>query len=254
MHDEVTYILLISYDGTDYYGWQKQPDKPTIQGVLEQNLFKIFNNPDIKTVGASRTDRGVHAIGQAVSFCAQPRYDPENLKWRLNKMLPHDISMINARIIHGKFNARFDALKKDYLYRISFIKKPLTMRYTWWINCLSENVFARLKQTEEYLLGSHDFSAFSIKKELPDKPVCNIFNAHWELQDSNELHFHICADRFLYKMVRSLVGAMLNFARGKFTQKELLTMLNTGNRILEYPTAPPQGLTLMKVYYSEDEK
>jgi len=251
--NEITYILKMSYDGTKYYGWQKQPDVPTIQGELEKVLNKLWN-VSIKTVGASRTDRGVHALDQCVSFSASQKFEPDELVKKLNLMLPQDISVRSAKISREKFNARFDACGKLYAYKIYFDKNPFKLRYSLWLNRhIETNEMEVIGELSELLIGEHNFSAFSIKKDLPENPVCNIKCAFWEFAYEKEsIIFYINGDRFLHKMVRSLVGAILDIARGKFSPEIFKKMLDTGERIVEFKTASPKGLILEKVYYDED--
>ena len=251
--DEITYILKISYDGTNYYGWQKQPDVPTVQAELENVLTKLWNKP-IRTVGASRTDRGVHAQDQCVSFVAEKKFTEDELTRKLNLMLPQDIAVLSIKLSEEKFDARFDSIGKLYTYKIYFDKDPFKLRYSLWLaRPMDMDDVEILGEVSQLLEGEHNFSAFSIKKDLPENPICNIKYAFWEFElDRNSITFYINGNRFLHKMVRSLVGAMLDVARGKFSAEIFAKMLDTGERIVEFKTAPPQGLTLEKVYYKED--
>ena len=246
--ESITYILRISYDGTNYFGWQKQPNVLTVQTVLEEALNKLFGT-SIKTAGASRTDCGVHAEEQVVSFAAQRRYEPDDLPHRLNKMLPDDISVIRADVTDKKFSARFDSKAKIYRYEILLTKNPLRMRYGWWCRKLSENSLPILNDAASLIIGTHDFSAFSILQDLPEEPLCNIIRAEWKLVDSNASHFFIEGNRFLHKMVRSLVGAMIDIATGHISIDDFKTMLDEGRRVREFRNAPANGLTLVKVRY-----
>ncbi len=261
---EQTYILRIAYDGTDYFGWQKQLDVPTIQGILEMNLSKLFDIA-IKTTGASRTDSGVHAIDQSVSFQAEPKYPADDLLRRLNRMLPDDIAVLDTKLISEKFHARYDAKGKRYRYSILTGKNPLEMRYACWLPnvSLSQNELPILNALSEKIIGTHDFSAFSILKSLPDKPLCTIFKAEWQYANHKSqftnhesqimLSFVIEGNRFLHKMIRSLVGAMISVASGKMKKDDFIKMLESGQRIVEYRIAPPHGLLLEKVFYEESE-
>ena len=252
--ENCTYILHISYDGTNYYGWQKQPDVPTIQGTLEKLLEKIFGGKAIKTIGASRTDRGVHSEMQVVSFIAPPKYEPKEIFKKLNKMLPDDIAVEGVRCTKEKFSARFDAREKLYRYKIIFQKNSFDIRYAWWLNfehTCDEIFWKKLNLCASKIIGKHDFSAFSIKQDIPDNPICDIFSARWEKIFKMGFHFFIEGDRFLHKMVRSLVGAMIDVARGNIDENDFFKMLETGERTVEFRTAPPQGLTLVKVFYDK---
>ena len=241
--NELTHILRISYDGTEYFGWQKQPNVPTVQGVIEHSLRKLFGK-EIKTVGASRTDRGVHAIDQVVSFVAPKRYEPKDLMRRLNKMLPADIAVWDSIVTEKTFNARFDCEGKIYRYRIFKRKKALEARFGWWYEGeLDINLLGGLA---ELILGEHDFRVFSIQKDLPENPRCTIFEAYWrEFED--KLQFFIFGDRFLHKMVRSLVGAMVAVCGKQISDTDFRKMLYEGVRVSEFRNAPPHGLCLLEV-------
>lgn len=253
MNDGTTYILHLSYDGTRYYGWQKQPNVPTIQGILETALRKIFSlSGDLKTTGASRTDKGVHAEDQVVSFSAQEKFRPDDLARRLNKMLPNDIAVVSAECTDERFNARFNAKSKVYQYLILLKKMPMKIQYGWWLKSCKVDVkdaLPMLNELSAMVVGEHNFSAFAVQQDLPDDASCRIFNAIWRAPCEAELEFSIEGNRFLHKMVRSLVGAMLDTIRGRIDAKSFELMLNTGNRVCEYRTAPPEGLTLIKVNY-----
>jgi len=242
-----TYVLSISYDGTNYFGWQKQPDVPTVQGELEKCLRKLFST-GVKTVGASRTDRGVHALGQIVSFEApSEKYPPQDLARRLNRMLPPDIAVNGAALVEGKFNARFDSKGKIYKYRVITRKDPFRMNYAFlWEILPDENLVARLNETARMFLGEHDFSAFSIVKDLPESPLCTITRSEWRLE-GDELVYLIEGNRFLHKMVRASVGAMIEVISGRLEISGIKEMLSTGRRVKEFRFAPPQGLFLVKV-------
>jgi len=260
---EQTYILHLAYDGTDYFGWQKQLDVPTIQGILETNIEKLFGKR-IKTIGASRTDSGVHAIDQSVSFSVEPKYAAVDLLRRLNLMLPDDIAVLDAKLISGKFHARYDAKGKRYRYSILTGKYPLAMRYAWLPNAsLSQSDLPILNNIAERIIGIHDFSAFSILKSLPDKPVCDIFKAEWQFTNHESritnhesqiiISFVIEGNRFLHKMIRSLVGAMISVVMSNMKKDDFIEMLESGKRIVEYRIAPPQGLLLEKLFYEDSE-
>ncbi len=246
--NDVTYVLHLSYDGTNYLGWQKQPNAPTVQGTVENIICLIFDRP-IRTVGASRTDAGVHAEDQVVSFSAVQKFSPDDLSLRLNKMLPEDISVNHVRIASGDFNARYSAKGKRYRYVLLLRKNPLRMRYGYWMRgFVLADTAEELDAISKKIIGTHNFAAFSIASDIPDDPNCRVTDAKWE-KIEDELHFYIEADRFLHKMIRSLVGAIIDVYRHRIDIDDLEKMLTTGERICEFQTVPACGLTLMKVFY-----
>ena len=247
-----TYVLSISYDGTNYYGWQKQPNVPTIQGELEKRLKKLFG-ATVKTVGASRTDRGVHALEQIVAFEANPKYEPADLARRLNKMLPNDIAVNGATFAENGFNPRFDAVGKLYEYHIITQKNPFKARYSLFVDFSApEYAVKKLNEISRVFLGEHNFSAFSIAKDLPENPECTIKSSHWKME-KDEIVYFVVGNRFLRKMVRSMVGAMLEYTNGKLSLGDVKDMLLSGRKVKEFKVAPPQGLFLVKVYFNEEE-
>jgi tRNA pseudouridine38-40 synthase len=247
MSQAQTFKLTISYDGTRYYGWQKQLAVPTIQRKLERALEKLFGQK-IKTAGASRTDRGVHACGQVVSFDATDRFEPQALQSKLNAILPDDIAVVSAETVDPLFNARFDSRGKTYLYRILLSKNPMKSRFGWYPYKNLADKLIILNEIAALFIGVHNFSAFSIKKELPDDPTCDIRRAFWKIDD-DELVLTIAGDRFLQRMIRLIVGASYDCAFNRFEPAIITQMLDSGSRRLEYKCAPAHGLTLKEVYY-----
>ncbi len=205
---------------------------------------------DVRTTGASRTDRGVHALGQVVSFTADRRYEPVDLAGRLNKMLPPDVAVVAAGEVKDRFSARFDAKTKLYRYTITLWKDPFGVRFSWWLPQLAQidDAGAKLAKLSTLILGEHNFAPFSIARDLPQNPRCRISFATWRT-DGEKLVFEIEGNRFLHKMVRSLVGAMVDVVRGRIEEEGFREMLFSGERVCEYNTAPPQGLVLVEVKY-----
>ena len=159
-------------------------------------------------------------------------------------MLPDDIAITQAKITEKPFNARYDNIGKIYKYTILEQKIPLKARYAWMIRTpLDIGILQRLAQK---IIGEHDFSAFSIVKDLPDNPKCMIFDAKWTENEFEKI-FKIFGNRFLHKMVRSLVGGMVAVLKNQFSTETFVKMIIEGERIVEFGTAPPQGLCLSKV-------
>lgn len=238
--------ITIAYKGTHFHGWQIQPSDRTVQGELNAQLRKLFDQ-EIKTIGASRTDAGVHALGQVASAVLPLKYDPEDLRNRLNDMLPDDISIVGIEPVQEEFSARYSARCKRYDYLVIFEKDPMKMDFALWIK--SKPDIEILEKTAKLFLGKHDFSAFTRLESLPEDPRCEISEARWSERE-NGLTFSIVGDRFLHTMVRSIVGASLDCARGRFSIKDLEEMIDTGKRLYDYKVVEPKGLWLMQVYYT----
>ncbi|MCD6501486.1 tRNA pseudouridine(38-40) synthase TruA [bacterium] len=235
----------ISYDGTNYHGWQVQPDEPTVQGTIQDKLSLLFDR-NVKIVGASRTDAGVHAKGQVASVELPDKFTPEELRYRLDKMLPADIAIKKIEPAADDFSARFSAVEKLYEFRIIDHKEPRERNFASTIE--RELDMDILNSLSSIIIGKHDFSAFTIKRDTPDNPICEISAARWD--KTRELtRFTIRGNRFLHKMVRALVGAMLDCERGRFSKNNFASMIERGQRLFDYRIAGPQGLWLIEVYY-----
>lgn len=244
-----TLVLLIEYDGTNYSGWQIQPNATSIQEILEQVWFKLTNQ-SIKIVGSGRTDAGVHARGQVASAELNEKIIPEEkLIVAFNSALPSDIRIVNAFYLNEKFNARFDAKSRVYNYYIS-----------WGSDVFSRNFVTRsrkelnvdlLNNAASIFLGTNNFTTFS--KFNPDikNNICIVNQSRWNYDNQNTLKFTIEANHFLYGMVRGLVGSMLDFERGKYDLSYLRECLNNPDRSKYIYFAPPMGLFLTKVNYIE---
>jgi len=237
--------ITLSYLGTNFHGWQIQPEDRTVQGELNIRLRKLFGC-EIRTVGASRTDARVHAVGQVASAVLPDKYEPEDLRHRLNDMLPDDIAIRKIEIVPDSFSARHSAKGKRYEYRILFEKDPHLSSTTLWIK--SKPDLKTLTKTENLFLGTHDFSAFTRLESLPENSLCNIFSAKW-LEHCDGLIFSVRGDRFLHTMIRGIVGASIDCARGRFTIENLKEMIDNGKRLYDYKVVEAKGLWLMEVFY-----
>jgi tRNA pseudouridine38-40 synthase len=241
--------MKISFDGTAYNGWQIQPDCKTIQGEIEAALSRLFDQP-IAVTGSSRTDTGVHALGMVAHTDVPPKFELNDLEYKLNAILPEDIAVRETTEVPEDFHARYSAKGKRYEYRIVFDKSPKERLGTHRINRPEylPKVQMILDDLAERIVGIHDFSAFARKAEIPDSPKCEITLAKWQISDSGMV-FAIEGNRFLHTMVRSLVGAMLDCIRGRFAQGQFGEMLVTGERKYGYEVAPGKGLWLVEVFY-----
>jgi tRNA pseudouridine38-40 synthase len=225
------YKAILSYDGTHYFGWQKTKPGPSIQETLEKALFQLTGETQIPEA-ASRTDRGVHARGQVIQFSLQKPIH----KKALNAHLPSDI-----RILHlepCQFHPTLDAVGKEYHYQITAEEDPMQRLYSWHFRHPLDLAKMRLEAT--HLLGTHDFSAFANEPEK--NPICTLHSI-----DIEPHLIRIRGDRFLYKMVRNLVGTLLYIGCGKLSS--IQSILASRDRKQAGVTAPAHGLYLHQVFY-----
>ena len=246
-------LLEISFDGTDYSGWQYQPHCISVQEVLEKHLTRLFAGLPIHLAGSSRTDAGVHACGSAASFAIPGRpYIPiAQLRYALNRQLPLSIRIRNIIEVPLAFNARFDAKGKAYTYVLNLGEEhPFTGRYSWHLRKHMPDV-DKIRQAAQHLVGTHDFSSFVVERSQIDNAVRTIYRI-----DIQEFGQYICmtfvGNGFLYKMIRCLAGALEAVGSGKIQPDDIKTILEAKQRTLAPETAPAHGLFLMKVFYDEE--
>jgi tRNA pseudouridine38-40 synthase len=239
------YLIVLSYDGTDYHGWQRQPKKRTIQGTLEDALARIAQKK-VTVIGAGRTDAGVHALGQAANFEAALRLSEEELKKALNAILPDDIRVVELKKTAIDFHARRDATAKVYQYRIFHGPEinPFVLRYVLhWPYPLN---LARMRKAARLFQRQADFSGFSSNRLL--YPVRKVTRSEIK-KKGDEIIFTIEASGFLRYMVRTIVGTILEVGRGRVSLDRIEEIFREKQRTLSSPTAPAKGLCLMKVVY-----
>jgi tRNA pseudouridine38-40 synthase len=242
---KLTYKITISYDGTDYFGWQRQPDKKTIQGTLENVLYN-FLSKKINVLGAGRTDAGVHAVGQVAHFRADMKLENSELQQAINGQLPHDIRVTTLEKTGPDFHARKSALSKIYQYRIFNTRdiSPFLIRYALYIP--SPLNITKMKKAAAHFIREDDFSAFSSNRLL--HPVRNVFRSEIR-KKGEEIIYTVEATGFLKYMVRTLVGTLLEIGKGKLEPKDIDKLFKQKKRSLSAPTAPSKGLCLVKVKY-----
>ena len=242
-----TYKLTLEYDGTNYAGWQTQPHQPTVQAEVEKTLTQITQTPT-SVIAAGRTDTGVHAFGQVVSFQSEKSLSSHEWMSALNGLLPLDIAAKHAEAMPDTFHARYSAIGKIYEYRIlQATYRSALDRYRLWHIPKTLDVKA-MKEAGEYFVGTHDFSSFQNMPTDTKNPVCTVESFTLEQEDSL-LRIHVEADRFLKQMVRSMVGTLVEVGLGKRQPTDLKQILEAVDRCAAGKTAPPYGLYLLKVLY-----
>lgn len=239
----------VMYDGTDFVGWQRQPNGRSVQEELERMLGRIAGDVAVTVTGAGRTDSGVHAHGQAAHADIATRYDDADLMHALQRMAPADVAVYDLRTVPEAFHARYTACARSYRYTIIERADPFLARYAWRIDRPLDP--DRLNAAAALALGRHDFT--SLSKHNPDTPnsVCDIATAVWSAR-ANGVVFEITADRFLYGMVRLLVGLHVDVERGRRSLDEAAGILAARDRNLQSASAPAAGLSLVDVLYPEE--
>jgi tRNA pseudouridine38-40 synthase len=242
-----TLRLLLEYQGTDFAGWQLQAQGRTVQGELARCLQLLLKEP-VCPIGAGRTDAGTHALGQVAHFHTRSALPLERLHRGLNGLLPPDVAVLAVEEAPPGFHARYSARSKRYRYRIRAVKSALDRPFVW--SLYQDLDLERMAQAAAPLAGTHQFGAFCNQDPLPGNFTCQVRECGWARQGP-ELVFEIEADRFLRHMVRILVGTMAEVGRGRRPPEEVATLLESADRTLAGPTAPAQGLCLVRVEYGE---
>lgn len=241
--------ITLAYEGTAYAGWQVQPEKhgPTVQGTVEAALSRLTGEK-IRVAAAGRTDAGVHARGQVISFGTNSAIPVERWPWALNSVLPDDIVALEAAEVGPDFHARFSAKSKTYLYCIDngLFPDVFWRRFAWHVR-QPLDLFS-MEKGAAYLKGRHDFRAFAAAGRPVKSFVREIKDIGWTRRD-NLLYLHITADGFLYHMVRIIVGTLVEIGLRKRQPEDMAAILASRRRELAGPTAPPQGLCLERVEY-----
>ncbi|MEO0512277.1 MAG: tRNA pseudouridine synthase A [Planctomycetota bacterium] len=269
------YRLTIAYDGTDFCGWQKQeppdPEQPgervvlrTVQGVVEEAVRETLREPSLVLTGASRTDSGVHALGQVAAFTTEPDASAgvgwpedrgcESLVKALNSRLPRDVLVRSAAAVPGSFEPIGGAVEKEYTYTmVSGPDRPLwDRRYVWhtWYELDAE----RMREAARALVGEHDFAAFAQINHGRSTTVRTIFRCGIEQDerpDERRFVVRVSGSGFLYNMVRIIAGTLMEVGRGKIEPADIAGIIASGDRRRAGPTLPPMGLRLEWIRYGD---
>jgi tRNA pseudouridine38-40 synthase len=239
--------LLIQYDGTTYHGWAAQPGVPTIQGTLTDAIEKLTARR-VELLGSSRTDAGVHALGQVAAFTIDCPVPTENFARALNNMLPDDIAIIEAIEVPDSFDPISDTKSKIYRYTIytGTIRPVMQIRYCW--HRPGGLDIEAIQAAAKKLLGTHDFKSFASAADTRENSVRTIITCQAAGQDE-WITFDVQANGFLYNMVRNIVGTLVEVGRGRWTAADIERILAAKDRCQAGPIAPAGGLCLMKIFY-----
>ena len=239
--------LTIAYDGTNYCGWQIQPNGITIEEVINRTLSKLTGE-NIQVIGASRTDSGVHAMGNVAVFDTETTIPAEKIAMALNQRLPEDIVIVKSEEVAADFHPRYCDCSKTYEYHIINTRIPVpTKRLTNYFVSYNLNI-DDMRKAAAYLVGEHDFVSFCNVRTDVENTVRTITELDI-LTNGDEITIRITGDGFLYNMVRIIVGTLIRVGRGFYEPEKVKEILEAKDRKAAGVTAPPQGLMLMKIEY-----
>jgi tRNA pseudouridine38-40 synthase len=243
------YAFEIQYHGKNYVGWQKQPNGKSVQEEIEKSLNKLYNSKTISIVGCGRTDAGVHGNFYVFHVDLEEKFELEVLEFKFNRMLSHDISLLNIKLVNPNFHARFDAKSRTYRYFIHLKKTPFKNDLSLFF--ASELNFQNMEKACEILIGKKDFTSFSKLHTDVKTNICTISDAKWNKINENEYYFEISADRFLRNMVRAIVGTLIEVGSGKISIEDVAKIIDSKNRNEAKQSVPAHGLFLWDVKYDE---
>ena len=242
--------LTVAYDGTNYCGWQIQPNGITVEEVLNRELSALTKTK-VTVIGASRTDSGVHARGNVAVFDTDSPIPPDRIAYALNRRMPEDIVVIRSEEVPADWHPRYQNILKTYEYHILNSKMPdPTKRHTTYFVSYHLDI-QKMREAAAYIVGEHDFASFcNIHTDVEDT-VRTIYELAIE-KNGEEWTIRIRGNGFLYNMVRIIVGTLLRVGRGFYTPEQVKEILEAKDRKSAGVTAPPQGLMLMQIEYEKD--
>lgn len=239
--------VIIEYDGTGYHGWQSQENAVSVQRVVE-DAFKKLTGENIKLIGASRTDTGVHSYGQTANFLTESKIPAEKFFLAVNCLLPPDISVVHSEEVPKDFHSRFDAKGKKYKYLIYNDRAPSALLRSRAFHVPVPLNLEAMKKAAEYIPGKKDFSAFKASGSNVKDSIRTVWGI--ELQKKDKIiELTVSGDGFLYNMVRIIAGTLVDVGMGRIASDELGTIIESRDRTRAGRTAPAHGLYLVEVYY-----
>ena len=239
--------LVVAYDGTNYCGWQTQPNAVTIEEVLNHHLSELLKE-EIKVIGASRTDAGVHALGNVAVFDTSARMPADKISYALNTRLPEDIRIQDSCEVPSDFHPRFQKTTKTYEYRILNRRFPdPTRRLNSFFYYYPLDV-VKMQEASLYLVGEHDFKSFCTEKPEVTNTVRTIYSLN-VIKEGDMIIIRVTGNGFLYNMVRIISGTLIEIGNGQYPPERMQKILDAKDRSAAGPTAPAQGLTLMGIQF-----
>ncbi len=252
--------LTIEYAGTRYSGWQIQKNAKTIQGEIDRTVRSVTGRKDFELYGSGRTDAGVHALAQIAHLDVSTTLPPETLRRRLNDELPSDINVLDVRAVPRRFHARHDAVARRYLYQLARRRTAFAKPFVWWIK--DDLDVARMTEAAAMFVGMRDFGSFAAADEPDDESASSgrakstlVLVERLDIVDADDLVLvAIEGSDFLWKMVRRIVGVLVEVGRGALDSNAVRTLLTTASDLPARLTAPASGLFLERVYYGGDAR
>ncbi len=243
------YALELAYRGTNYHGWQIQPNAASVQEEVERRLTQLMGNNPVSVVGCGRTDTGVHASYYVLHVDLDKELDTNQLVYKLNKMLPEDIAVFSAQPVSIEFHARFSAVSRTYHYFVHQKKDAFLLDSYYLVN---EIDFKAMNEAATVLFGTQDFTSFSKLHTDVKTNICTVSEAEWVQLSSDSWYFKITADRFLRNMVRAVVGTLLDVGFGNLNKQDLLQIIASKDRGEAKLSVPAKGLFLVDIQYPEE--
>lgn len=243
--------LVVAYDGTNYHGWQFQPGEITVEGELNKALCSLLGT-EVKLIGASRTDAGVHALGNVAVFDTDSRIPGDKFSYALNARLPEDIKVVSSCETEPDFHPRYDCHDKTYEYRILRSKWMLPLKRLYAAHVYYKLDVEQMKEAAALFVGEHDFAAFCSAGSTVTDTVRTIYSLE-VYEEKDELIIRVNGNGFLYNMVRIIAGTLLHVGCGRMSVEECRAAIEGASRELAGPTAPAKGLCLMQINYKKDE-
>ena len=243
--------LTLEYAGTRYSGWQIQKNARTVQGEITRAISEATSTREFELYGSGRTDAGVHALAQVAHLDIHTAMPPDTLRRRLNDALPSDIVILRVEKVRHRFHARHDAIGRSYLYQVSRRRTAFAKPFVWWVK--DDLDVEKMRDASRRFVGFHDFQAFS--DDDPDEKSTEVMLDTLDVHEDEDLIlFHVEGSHFIWKMVRRLVGVLVEVGRGGMTPEAAARLLVTPSGLPARLTAPASGLFLERVYYEGDRR